>query len=266
MIDFTLEKYKLLCSVLLEKGYRTVTVSDYIKTSGSGIQKCAVLRHDVDRKAGNALKMAELEYRLGVHSTYYFRYPYTFKPLIMRLVEDLGHEVGYHYEVLSKARGDYPAAIRMFAEELQAFNSICEVKSICMHGSPLSPYDNRDLWRVYQLDEYNLVGEAYLSVGKDFSYYSDTGRSWSPRNKIRDCFTGKEEAKVVETTDELIDAIRCGQFGNLYLLVHPERWAETFPEWAASSLQDQVFNMAKNLINLARQGLAGCFSFNGGGG
>ena len=63
-----------------------------------------VLRHDIDRKPMNALRMAELEYELGIQSTYYFRFPCTFKPEIIRKIRDLGHEVGYHYEVLSKAK------------------------------------------------------------------------------------------------------------------------------------------------------------------
>jgi MoaA/NifB/PqqE/SkfB family radical SAM enzyme len=72
-------------------------------------------------KPENALKMAELEYALGVTSTYYFRYPYTFIPEIIEQILSLGHEVGYHYEVLAKARGDYGKAIDLFARELEEF-------------------------------------------------------------------------------------------------------------------------------------------------
>jgi hypothetical protein len=65
--------------------------------------KLVVLRHDVYRKPMNALQMAELEHDLGIQSTYYFRFPYTFKSDIIGKIHDLGHEVGYLYEVLSKA-------------------------------------------------------------------------------------------------------------------------------------------------------------------
>jgi len=65
--------------------------------------KLVVLRHDIDGKLGNALRMAELEHELGIQSTYYFGFPYTFKPEIIGKIQALGHEVGYHYEVLSKA-------------------------------------------------------------------------------------------------------------------------------------------------------------------
>ena len=107
--------------------------------------------------------MAELEHELGIQSTYYFRVPYTFKPDIIGKIRGLGHEVGYHYEVLSKANGDYEKAVELFEQELNEFRKICEVKTICMHGSPLSKYDNRDLWTRYDFRDFGIVGEAYLS-------------------------------------------------------------------------------------------------------
>jgi len=109
MRDFTLEKYKELCLALLDSGYTPLTVYSYLVPGGQKKKnnKLVILRHDIDRKLGNALRMAELEQKLGIQSTYYFRFPYTFKPDIIGKMHDLGHEVGYHYEVLSKAKGDY---------------------------------------------------------------------------------------------------------------------------------------------------------------
>ena len=108
MRDFTLEKYEELCLTLLNSNYTPLTVYSYLILSCLGGQKnnnnkLVVLRHDIDRRPMNALQMAELEHELGIQSTYYFRFPYTFKPDIIGKINDLGHEVGYHYEVLSKA-------------------------------------------------------------------------------------------------------------------------------------------------------------------
>jgi hypothetical protein len=129
--------------------------------------------------------MAELEHELGIQSTYYFRFPYTFKPDIIVKFHDLEHEVGYHYEVLSKANGDYEKAVELFEQELSEFRRIVDVKTICMHGRSLSRYDNRDLWKRYDFNEFGFVGETYLSI-KDVNYFSDTGRSWNWENKMRD--------------------------------------------------------------------------------
>ncbi|HJH25353.1 MAG TPA: hypothetical protein C5S37_00965 [Methanophagales archaeon] len=112
-MDFTLSGYKDLCLALLGSGYTPLTVYSYLVLEGkkNNNNKLVVLRHDIDRKCGNALRMAELEHELGIQSTYYFRFPYTFKPEIIGKIHDLGHEVGYHYEVLSKAKGDYEKEI-----------------------------------------------------------------------------------------------------------------------------------------------------------
>jgi hypothetical protein len=87
---------------LLDSGYTPLTIESYL-TGKQNNSKFIVLRHDIDRRPGNALRMAKLEHELGIQSTYYFRFPYTFKPDIIGKIHDLGHEVGYHYEVLSKA-------------------------------------------------------------------------------------------------------------------------------------------------------------------
>ena len=41
----------------------------------------------------------------------------------MGKIHDLGHEIGYHYEVLSKANGDYEKAMKLFEQELSEFRN-----------------------------------------------------------------------------------------------------------------------------------------------
>ncbi|MCZ7355881.1 MAG: hypothetical protein O8C65_03020 [Candidatus Methanoperedens sp.] len=65
----------------------------------------AMMRQDIDRKPMSALNTARVERELGIKATYYFRMN-VFRPEIMREIESVGHEVGYHYEVLGKANGD----------------------------------------------------------------------------------------------------------------------------------------------------------------
>jgi len=138
MKDFSYEKYAVLCNELITSGYSILTVRDYLSSRPQ--RDYAILRHDVDTKPHRALRMARFEHGLGISSTYYFRHTReVFQPPVIREVADLGHEVGYHYEVLSKTRGDYPRAIALFQEELADFQQITRVSTICMHGSPLSP-------------------------------------------------------------------------------------------------------------------------------
>jgi len=252
MRDFTMEKYGELCHALLDAGYTPVTVHRYLVDPPEG--RTVVLRHDVDRRPENALKMAELEHALGIHATYYFRHPYTFLPETIKQVLTLGHEVGYHYEVLSKADGDYTRAIALFAEELEDFRTLCDVRTICMHGRPLSRYDNRDLWKKYDFRDYGIEGEAYLSMaGKGLLYLTDTGRNWGGKHSVRDAMPGAGVAlPLVETTDDLVEWIGSTGEKGLYLTVHPERWAMSEGEWIISSSKDVVVNFGKYILMMVQ--------------
>jgi len=244
--DFTMAKYGELCRVLLGTGYTPATVYRYLTEPPAG--RVVVLRHDVDRKPENALAMAELEHDLGICSTYYFRHPATFVPEAIREIETLGHEVGYHYEVLAKAKGDYGEAIGLFAQELEELREICNIQTICMHGSPLSRYDNRDLWKAYDFREFGVVGEAYLSMaGNGLCYLTDTGRNWGGKHSVRDMMPGAVLAPV-ETTDDLARWIESAGAEGLYLTVHPERWAMSEGEWATGYVTDLVMNAGKAVL------------------
>ena len=48
-----------------------------------------------------------------------------------------------------------------------------------MHGSPMSKYDSKDLWKKYNYKDYNLIGEPYFDVNfNEVFYITDTGRRW----------------------------------------------------------------------------------------
>jgi hypothetical protein len=252
--DFTLEKYNNLCQALRDSGYTIQTVRSYLENSENRNLKTAIMRHDVDRKILNSLRMAELEHSLGIHSTYYFRYPYTFQPEIIRIIRDMGHEIGYHYETLGKANGDRKIAIALFESELMSLRTIAEIRTICVHGSPLSKYDSRDLWKTYDFRTFGILGEAFLSV-KGTTYFSDTGRDWSGKNSLRDTMpdgAGRWKLISVETTDELIASIRSGTNGPLYLTIHPERWALNHREWIFWMMADYAMNAGKKIIRVIR--------------
>ncbi len=60
------------------------------------------------------------------------------------------------------------------------FRKIVPVKTICMHGSPLSKYDNKELWEKYDYRDYGIIGEPYFDINfNEVFYLSDTGRSWN---------------------------------------------------------------------------------------
>ncbi len=245
-LDFTMDKYCKVCISLLDNQYVPVTVASYLE--GKYLEdRTVVLRHDVDRRKGNALKMARLEKALGIHSTYYFRYPYTFDRSLIKSIADLGHEVGYHYEDLSKTKGDYSKAIQLFEEDLSRFKEISDIRTISMHGDPSSPYDNRDLWKKYNFHKYHLIGDASLSLNNIF-YLSDAGRTWNRNLKIRDYTMSNVEFPIIYDTDNLIEVINNKNYNTLYLSFHPERWSSNGFDWIFSFFSDFVFNVGKFVL------------------
>ncbi|HOI69462.1 MAG TPA: hypothetical protein PLN41_06945 [Methanothrix sp.] len=250
--DFTIHKFKSLCEAIVDN-YPTITMAEYVE--GRHPERFVIMRHDVDRMPGHALETARIEEELGIGATYYFRaVNHVFKPDIIRQIRDLGHEIGYHYETLSEANGDYNKAIGLFQSDLNKFRAICEVQTICMHGRPLSKYDNRDLWNAYDFMDFGIVGEAYLSAGKELNYFSDTGRSWSNRNNLRDFIPDKIEAFTADSTSDLSKLIDCGKLNNFYILTHPERWSLNIGDWVFYYGLDMVINAAKRCIAALRRG------------
>ena len=144
--DFTFSVYERLCTTLLENSFNPITINDFIVNKAS-IKNAAIIRHDVDRKPNQALKMARLENQLGIVSTYYFRTTKeVFIPEIISEISKLNHEIGYHYEVLALNNGNKSKAIKQFEEELELLREISKISTICMHGSPLSNWRDSDMW------------------------------------------------------------------------------------------------------------------------
>ena len=240
MMDFTLEKYTALLNALRAYGFRSL-----------------VLRHDVDLRPENSLRTARLEAEMGLHGIYYFRaVPESWDEGIIRQIAALGHEIGYHYESLTTCNGDVDAAYNDFCKNLEALRKIAPVKSICMHGSPRSPWDSKDIWKKYDYHALGIENEPYLDT--DFSktfYLTDTGRRWdgykvSVRDKIpqyQDEWT--TEGLTFHTTDDVIAGLRDGRIPrDLMITVHPQRWNPFGPKWVKELVLQNMKNILKSLI------------------
>ena len=249
--DFTYAWLRELYIALIDTRYQPLTFLNYLENPLCD-EKFVILRHDVDRNRKVALKMAMIEHELNICSSYYFRYPSTFDPDLISAISAMGHEIGYHYEVLAKTGGDTKKAYTLFDEELHEFRKICPVKTICAHGSPLSPYDNRNLWKEYPFSRFGISGDAQLSINTTVSFFTDTGRSWDMRNNLRDSLENVTTPAGVRTTRDLIDHITHQAPPKLYLVIHPERWTAGGLAWHIQNGTDLIFNAGKSLIRRLR--------------
>ena len=237
-MDSTLEKYKELVDAL--KGYGEVT-----------------LRHDVDRLPQNSLKVAQLEHEASWKAVYYFRaVPESWDESIILQIASLGHEIGYHYESLTTCNGDMEAAYQDFCINLEKLRKLASVTSICMHGSPASKWDSRDLWKYYDYHELGIDMEPYLDT--DFSkvfYLTDTGRRWDGfKVSVRDKIPEYQEqwirqGLVYHATDDIIKAVGKGSFPHSAMITtHPQRWTDHKGQWLLELVSQAVKNVAKRVI------------------
>jgi hypothetical protein len=205
--------------------------------------------------------MAKLEHSYGIKSTYYFRHiKETFKPDIICQMAEMGHEIGFHYEVMDKANGDIDKAIEIFRKELKDLRKVAEnvieINTVCMHGNPLKPWSNRDLWQKYNLRDFGLTGEPYLSIDYNKVFYlTDTGRTWADlkirvkdtvdRSESKAGANSKTDSTAISSTDDVIHLIQSEKVSQICLLVHPNRWCEDLGGWAKELLLQNVKNVGK---------------------
>lgn len=276
-MDFTLSQFNHLLLALLKRGYHFLRYKDYqsttvnLQSSIVNHHSTILFRHDVDRLPQNALQTAKIEYELGIKGTYYFRIvPKSYNIKIMQQIANLGHEIGYHYEDLDLIlKKNKILKMKLFMEKSEAnkskilisqlidlaYESFCknleilrqnfDIKTICMHGSPLSPLDNKLIWTKYNYKKLGILGEPYLDIDwTNFEYYTDTGRRWNSNiSNVRDKVQSKNRVNV-KNTKELIKNI--GLLSDkLMINIHPERWSDNYFKWVGNFLGQNLRNIIK---------------------
>ena len=261
-LDFTIIRYTQLITALQKQGFSFQTSNEFIKLPK---EKVVLLRHDVDLKPENSLRTAQIEKNFGIKGSYYFRIvPCSWDEEIMSQIAMLDHEIGYHYETMDTVSRKWKVkrekcnseqlidkAYAEFCENLEKFRKIYPVKTICMHGSPLSKYDNRDIWKKYDYKKLDLIGEPFFDI--DFNnvlYLTDTGRRWdgikvSIRDKVLQ--TPLQEKYHFKTTTDIINNIYTLPY-QIMINVHPQRWNNHFLPWTKELVMQNLKNVVKRIL------------------
>jgi hypothetical protein len=299
-MDFTLKTYQSLLKALIKQGYAFQTFQEFIELSEASrylsrsrakrvnpINKSIILRHDVDKLPENSLKFAQIQHELGIKGSYYFRIvpenlpngSQGFNPEIIKQIADLGHEIGFHYETIDlaakklKQNSEFRIqnsqnqekqiaikAIELFEEQLQTLRNYYPVKTICMHGSPLSKYDNKLLWKYYNYRDFGIIGEPYFDV--DFSkvlYLTDTGRRWDGEAvSVRDKVSQNSEFRIQnykfkKTSDIIAATINEELPDQIMFTFHPQRWTDKPLPWVKELVLQNTKNVVKYFLNKIRK-------------
>lgn len=249
MLDFTLDTYKELLTVLESEGYKFRTFEKFIEEKNTG--KVVVLRHDVDRAPFNAVKMAQLEKEMDISASYFFRVvDESYDEDSIREIVDLKHELGYHYEDLALADGSFKNALASFKSNLENFRKFYPVTTMCMHGSPMSRWDNRKLWEEFSYRDYGIIAEPYFDL--DFNqvfYLTDASRSWNNEAvTLRDKVASDFDIEINSTFD-IISLLKQNKTPTkLMISTHPHNWAINNAQWLKIKLWQGAKNQIKKIL------------------
>lgn len=286
MKDFTLTAYKDLLVALQGAGYETVLPSEcashcesmfvdgaLLPLGGAGGRPplptgegqgrgLLLLRHDVDLLPQNSLRTAQIEHELGMKAVYYFRaVPESWDEEIIRAIAALGHEIGYHYESLTTCDGNVDAAYEDFRTNLERLRALAPVTSICMHGSPKSKWDSKDIWKKYDYHELGITFEPYLDTdfGQVF-YLTDTGRRWDGyKVSVRDRIPVYQDEWIRQgltfhSTSDVIKALPTNRLPKqIMITTHPQRWNPFGAAWVKELLLQSVKNVIKRILIAIRK-------------
>ena len=165
-----------------------------------------------------------------------------------------------------------------FERNLEKFRELYPVKTICMHGSPLSKWDNRDLWKKYDYRDFGIIAEPYFDLNFDEVFYlTDTGRSWnnskaSVRDKVKKTEVSGQRSEVgkgqrsdvgdqisevkdlrFRHTWDIILAAESGLLPDKIMInTHPQRWDDRFGPWVKELVWQNVKNVVKRAMLILR--------------
>lgn len=107
----------------------------------------------------NSLLTAKIEKEHDIKGSYYFRaVSESWDEKLIKDIAGLGHEIGYHYENLTTCNGNLEKIIKDFETNLNKLRKLVPVSTICMHGSPSSKLDSKDLWKHYNYRDNGIIG------------------------------------------------------------------------------------------------------------
>lgn len=165
-------------------------------TSLSASKSYICLKHDVETSCRKALEIARIEHSHGIKATYFFQDYLLHKQhniYLIQLIGSLGHEIGFHYDSLDRARGNYRLALEDFSRSLSLFSrNNLSVTSVCSHGNALISRtgwrSNKDLSPLI-VKSYAPLNDVVNTVSRYpglISYFSDAGYTFACIHNFND--------------------------------------------------------------------------------
>lgn len=193
--------------------------------------KWIVVKHDVETDVSKAVKLAEIEYKYGIHATYYVQADLLEENIeLLKYIAGLGHEVSYHYDVLDACDGDYKKSIESFIAYKNCFEHHgFPVKTACPHGNPIKIRkgwsSNKDFFRDVDVNRLfpnilDIIVQLPDKIGDGYTYVSDAGYTFQEIGNIHNNDSMNKGDTRIEIN--LIEYLKTKK--RIILSTHPHRW------------------------------------------
>lgn len=256
---FTYSKWDKFCNTLAKQNIHSITAKDLLSKALAGElgdTRWINLKHDVESSPEKALKLAQIEASYGHHATYYVQsYLMTEqKQSLFLKIQELGHEVTYHHDVIDGGKGDLDVAKDLFVDNLDKFKQLgFDVQTVCQHGNPMTDFDNRDFFRNADIQaRFPQMADIMVNfkelLGQDYVYVSDVGMSFKIVNNPYNLGDfNKDPYTVLSDLDKVMDEIKEHQGINYIISSHPHRYYKSFIiAWSKKA----VFTIIRGIANV----------------
>ena len=253
---FVYKKWESFCKKLSEADIRSIPAQDVTAAS----RKYLVLKHDVETDVSKAFELAKIEQKYGHRGSYYVQAYLMDDPKnieLLKSMQQMGHEISYHYDVMDSCKGDLEKAIAEFEVNKRKFEENGFVLStVCQHGNPvverIGYTSNRDFFRSAVIKEsYPELCDIMVNFKEmkntDYLYFSDAGRKFKlifdPINN--DVINSDDKNIIYRDLGELFENLDA-EGGNI-ISTHPHRWTASAVKYC---IKAAIFKIAKAIEKL----------------
>ena len=255
---FLYRDWEKLCRKLAERGIYSIPAREVFSLQQR--EKYIVLKHDIETNVSHALEVARIEAKYGHCGSYYVQ-AYLLDDInnisLLKKIQELGHEVSYHYDVMDSNKGNLDQAIIEFNNNKQLFETNgFSIKTVCQHGNPIIERigysSNRDFFRSYKVkDLYPDIADIMVDfkdkANTEYIYYSDAGRHFNMiYDPINNDIVNSDDKNV--SYDTIEDLLKSLEFSNNAIIsIHPHRWcASAF----IYNFKNIVFKVVKKIAKI----------------
>ncbi len=234
-MKFTYDWFIGLIELLREQGYE---FADYFNWEEK--KRCVIFRHDIDNDLNKAVKLAEIEKKRNVKSTYFVLLTSDFYNVFskssfdqLKRIIDCGHTIGLHFDEARYSNDckDIFAIPNIILEEAERLGHVIDTKVevVSMHRP------NREILDADVVIP-GMINSYSKCFFKDFKYLSDSRCRW--REPVEDII-------MSNAYDRLHILTHAFWYNDKEMTMH-----DTVEKFVNSSNHDRYYALENNITNL----------------